>query len=300
MKKHYRDIDGILLVDKPPEASSNQVLQQVRRGYNARKAGHTGTLDPFASGLLVCCFGQATKISGMLLDGDKTYRATLQLGQATATGDREGEVTAEADVPALDPAHIQSLFDAMQGPQAQTPPMYSAIKVDGKRLYKLARQGIEVERQPRQITIHRLQLLDCKADSIEFEVRCSKGTYVRVLGETIATELGSCGHLSALRRTGLGPFTVAAAQTPEQLEQGDWPQAVLLSPDQALVAWPAVELDPAATADFVHGRRPRLPAASAASPLRVYDAEHRFLGIGELAEDGLLKPKRLFITTNKG
>lgn len=312
--KKRQNVDGILLVDKPAGESSNHVLQGVKRIFNARKAGHTGTLDPFASGLLVCCFGQSTKVSGLLLDADKEYLATLSLGRATSTGDLTGETQQEASVPALTNERVAQVLDGMLGGQDQIPPMYSALKVQGKRLYQLARAGVEVAREPRRITIHELQLQGLDNDfspAIHFRVRCSKGTYVRTLGESIATALGTVGHLSALRRSGLGPFAITGARTPEQLAAmtDDQREAQLLGVDLALAHMPRVDLNDLTSADFVHGRattafvgelNSTVDKAPITGEVRAYSADGGFLGCGILAEDGRLQPKRLFIRHDKG
>ena len=203
----------------------------------------------------MCCFGQATKISGQLLDADKTYRACLQLGTATDTADCTGQVCAQAAVPALQESDILTVLAAMTGEREQVPPMYSALKVNGKRLYELARAGVHVERKPRRIVIHRLQLRAWTAQQITFDVHCSKGTYVRTLGEEIAVALGTVGHLTALRRLALGPFHVGQAHTPEQLAADGWPAAALLGSDRALAHWPACTLDGEQAVHFLHGRQ---------------------------------------------
>ncbi|MGH8203560.1 MAG: tRNA pseudouridine(55) synthase TruB, partial [Steroidobacteraceae bacterium] len=242
-----RDVDGIVLLDKPEGLSSNAALQRVRRAFGARKAGHTGSLDPLASGLLPICLGQATKTSGLLLDADKTYRFRVALGASTTTGDREGEVVERAPVPALDEAELRRRVVPLVGDSMQVPPMYSALKHEGERLYRLARQGVEVERQPRPVRIHRLDLLDAGPGWLDFVVACSKGTYVRSLAEDIARACGSVGHVALLRRTALGPFTGARMHTLEEIERsigaGSALESMLLPVDGALPGLPAVLLD---------------------------------------------------------
>jgi tRNA pseudouridine55 synthase len=301
--KNTFTIDGILLLDKPAGASSNRVLQGVKHGYRAKKAGHTGTLDPFADGLLVCCFGKATKVSGLLLDADKRYRAYLTLGQATATGDTEGEVVATQAVTNLNEEQIQQVLLELTGVQQQVPPMYSALKHEGKRLYELARQGIEVERKARAVTIHELTLLSWSNKHIEFEVHCSKGTYVRTLGEDIAKGLGTVGHLKALRRLSIAHFHVDTALTPDALEQQQWPREALLPSDDALRDWSRCTMGPEHSQRFCHGQIVDADVEDGGAPgeeLRVYAADGRFLGCGTKLESGLIKPKRLFASADKG
>jgi tRNA pseudouridine55 synthase len=199
-------IDGFLLLDKPAGVSSNNVLQQVRRLYDAEKAGHTGSLDPFATGLLPICFGQATKLGGFLLESDKRYQATVLLGAQTSTGDPEGEVIATSDPSGVTRAQIESVLPQLLGEMEQVPPMHSAIKIGGRHLYEMAREGLEIDRAPRRVTIHELSLLDVTATGFTFEVYCSKGTYIRTLGEAWAALLGQRGHLIGLRRLETGPF----------------------------------------------------------------------------------------------
>lgn len=281
----WREVDGILLLDKPVGLSSNQALQRARRLYRAAKAGHTGSLDPLASGVLPLCFGQATKVSGLLLDADKTYRARLALGARTATGDAEGEVVERAPVPPLAHGRVAAVLAGMTGPQDQLPPMYSALKRDGRPLYELAREGREVPREPRRILVHRLELLDLGPRELEFEVHCSKGTYVRTLGEDLARALGTCGHLAALRRTSVAAFEGQATHALAELEAlaGDEValDARLLPVDAALQCWPAVHLDAAGELDFRHGRAAAC-AATAAGPVRVYGPAGGLLGLGTL------------------
>lgn len=293
----WREVDGILLLDKPVGLSSNQALQRVRRLYRAAKAGHTGSLDPLASGVLPVCFGQATKVSGLLLDADKSYRARLALGARTTTGDAEGEIVERAPVPSLTRERVEAALAGLTGPQDQLPPMYSALKRDGRPLYELAREGIEVPREPRRIVVYRLELLDFAGDALEFEVNCSKGTYVRTLGEDVARALGTSGHLAALRRTAVAAFEGRAFHTLADLEAlaGDEPalDRLLLPVDAALQGWPAVQLDGAGELDFRHGRAAAC-AASVPGPSRVYGPAGALLGLGTV-EAGLRRvaPDRL-------
>ena len=292
-----RDVDGIVLLDKPEGLSSNAALQRVRRAFGARKAGHTGSLDPLASGLLPVCLGQATKACGLLLDADKTYRFRIAFGRRTTTGDREGEVVEEADVPALDDAALRRAAARFLGDIDQVPPMYSALKHDGNRLYRLARAGIEVERAPRRIRIHRLDLVAGGADP-EFEVACSKGTYVRSLAEDIARSLGTVGHVTLLRRLALGPFRGERMQTLEAVEraaaQGDSAR-LLLPVDEALPALPAVQLG-AVEQDYVLQGRPVPMRGPGDSRVRMYGVGGRFLGVGRMSAEGArLAPERIMV-----
>lgn len=300
-------LDGILLINKPIGETSNRTLQHIKHGFGVKKAGHTGTLDPFAQGLLVLCFGQATKISGLLLDADKRYRAQLSLGKQTSTADLEGEVIAEVNVPPLSEELILAAINSLVGLNEQIPPMYSALKKDGKRLYELARAGVEVERKPRSVMIHELDLVSWSSQHIEFDVLCSKGTYVRTLGEELAQRLGTVGHLTALRRDAIGPFQLSDAHTPEQLQALDWPLETLRGADQALLHWPACALSTDESRRFCLGQLVSPESVAQAerdswqtgADLRVYD-QNGFLGHGLWTEAQLLKPRRLFVNTNKG
>ena len=294
-----RDVDGIVLLDKPEGLSSNAALQRVRRAYQARKAGHTGSLDPLASGLLPICLGQATKTSGLLLDADKTYLFRVALGTSTTTGDREGEVVETAPVPSLDESELRRRVATLAGDSMQVPPMYSALKHEGRRLYRLARQGVEVERQPRPVRIHRLDLLEIGSGWLDFEVSCSKGTYVRSLAEDIARACGSVGHVALLRRTALGPFTGARMHTLEEIEQaagtGSALESMLLPVDGALPELPAVQLDAAGQASILQGRAVDA-AGPAASRVRMYGIGGRFLGVGRMSAEGArLAPERIMV-----
>ncbi|MFA7668874.1 MAG: tRNA pseudouridine(55) synthase TruB [Burkholderiaceae bacterium] len=229
-KRRGQVLDGVLLLDKPEGLSSNHALQRAKRALDARKAGHTGTLDPFATGLLVCCLGRATKICGIMLEADKTYEATLRFGEETDSGDLTGNITAQAPEGFSGVAR-ESLLNAMtdfRGEIEQIPPMYSALKRDGKPLYEYARQGIELERPPRRVTIHRLELLDFDGMQARVLVDCSKGTYIRTLAQDIGRRLGCHAHLTALRRTRVGPFDLADSIELETLQSMGQPQQTLL------------------------------------------------------------------------
>lgn len=301
-RPRWREIDGIVLLDKPPGLGSTPALQRVRRLLRAAKAGHAGTLDPMATGMLPLCFGQATKACGQLLGSSKAYRARLLLGSATDTGDADGRVVGTGPVPEPDHARLLALLASLAGERLQTPPMYSALKRDGRPLYELARRGEEVERLPRRITIARLESLFWTGGVIEFEVECSKGTYVRVLGEEIAAGLGTVGHLSALRRLWVEPFRPQPMVSLEAVEawaarsggDGALPDWVL-PVDAAFPSLARLDLDPVASLYLRQGRTLpfELPAGDAQA--RVYDPAGRFLGLVERAPGGGLRVARLFV-----
>jgi tRNA pseudouridine55 synthase len=288
-----RAIDGVLLLDKPLGWSSNHAVQAIKRAYRAEKAGHTGTLDPLATGLLPICLGEATKFSAGLLDADKEYVADVRLGITTRTGDAEGEILQSLPVDADDSA-IAAALARFRGEIDQVPPMHSALKRDGKPLYEYARQGVEVARAPRRVTIHALDLLARTGERMQVRVLCSKGTYVRVLAEDIGRALGCGAHLTALRRTRVGPLTVADAVDPAAMEALDEPaRDRLLAPADALVgSLPEVGLEPGQEQAILHGQA--VPVASGPAGLcRIYDAAGAFLGLGEKGRDGRLHPRRL-------
>ncbi|ANQ85268.1 tRNA pseudouridine synthase B [Azoarcus olearius] len=289
-----RIVDGVLLLDKPSGMTSNGALQTARRLLNAAKAGHTGTLDPMASGLLPLTFGEATKFSQILLDADKTYEAGVKLGTTTDTGDADGNVVAEHPVSVTREA-LEEVLSRFRGEIDQLPPMYSALKRDGKPLYEYARAGIEIEREVRRVTIHDLELIAFSGEHFSMRVRCSKGTYIRTLAMDIGAALGCGAHLDALRRTAIGDFDAARAVTLEALEAS--PAAMrdgLLEPVDALVAhFPKVELQPAEAAAILQGRELRKPEDGQGS-VRLFCGD-RFLGVGE-CQSGSLRPKRLIAT----
>ncbi|HET7587020.1 MAG TPA: tRNA pseudouridine(55) synthase TruB [Gammaproteobacteria bacterium] len=298
MKIERRDVDGILLLDKPSGLTSNRALQVAKRLFAARKAGHTGSLDPLATGLLPLCFGEATKVSSFLLDADKGYRVQCRLGTATATGDSDGEVVETAPVPALTAADVESALAGFVGRINQTPPMYSALKHEGKRLYELAREGKSVERKPREIEIYALRLIELSGDTIEYDVRCSKGTYVRTLSEDIARALGTLGHVSALRRYKVGAFEEAGMVTLDELEQDadaepDRLDARLTPIDAALTHWPAVELNGDSAYYLRRGQAVFVAGAPETGWLRIYGPNRSFLGLGAMDSSGKVAPKRL-------
>lgn len=292
-----RRLDGVLLLDKSLGISSNRALQVVRRLFNAEKAGHTGTLDPLATGLLPLCFGDATKFSGELLSADKCYVGTAQLGVSTDTADAEGQVLERRPV-TVSGLEVEEVVAAFIGEIEQIPPMYSALKRDGKPLYEYARAGIEVERAPRSITIYEARLLDLANnlanERIVFEIRCSKGTYVRTLASDIGERLACGAHLTALRRTGIGEFSVEQACTLEVLEEmtAEQRDALLLPPDALLCGLTEAHLGGADAAKLRQGQAVRWSGKEGAR-LRVYDAENGFIGVCRLVADGWLKPQRL-------
>ncbi len=293
-RKSGLNINGIILLDKRLGVSSNQALQQVRRLFNANKAGHTGSLDPLATGLLPLCFGEATKVSAMMLDDDKRYQVTIQLGVMTDSGDCEGAVVAEMPVPELSEALIQSAILHFIGPIQQIPPMYSALKHQGKKLYELAREGKTIERAPRPITIHSIQLLGFDQTSISLEVDCSKGTYIRSLAEDLADKLGTCGTVSRLRRTAAGMFKLEDAVTLEQLQALTSPAQLqqLLPVDFPLQHIPAVEINQQQALLIKQGQAINLDSKQSGQ-VRIYD-QQCFLGLGEISINGKLAPKKIF------
>lgn len=287
----------MLLLDKPLGLTSNAALQAARRLYNAAKAGHTGTLDPLATGLLPLCFGEATKFAGELLDADKTYAATLCLGTTTDTADAEGRVLLTRPVQASAP-QVDSVLRGFTGEIMQVPPMHSALKRDGKPLYEYARQGIELERTPRRVRIHAIDVNDFSGDTLSFTVACSKGTYVRTLAEDIGEALGCGAHLIALRRTGIGGLRLEQAMTLAQLESMSIEQrdASLSPADTLLLELPRAELSVGDAARLLHGQS--LHWSGPGGRWRAY-AGSTFLGLCELGDDGWLKPRRLINTTNE-
>lgn len=293
-RRRGRRVDGIVLLDKPVGITSTQALNRAKQVFDARRGGHTGSLDPLASGLLPLCFGEATKISAFLLDAEKRYVVEARLGTATDTADADGEVIEAAVVPALSAERVEAVLADFRGPIEQIPPMYSALKHQGERLYTLARKGITVERDPRPVTIHKLILRDLNETSLGLEVHCSKGTYVRTLVEDIARALGTVGHVSALRRTGVAGFGADDAWvTLEALERDETPRQWLLGPDTALREWPAMMLGRDLAHFFRHGQPVQIPRAPVAGFLRLYGDGERFLGVGEVQDDGRVAPRRL-------
>jgi tRNA pseudouridine55 synthase len=294
-----RAVHGVLLLDKPLGLSSNDALQKAKRLFRAEKAGHTGTLDPLASGLLPLCFGAATKFSQTSLDADKRYTATLTLGQTTTTGDLEGSLVQERAVQTTR-ADIDAACLRFSGAIEQRPPMHSALKHEGRPLYEYARQGIDIERSTRSIVIHRIDVVEWQGATLVLDIRCSKGTYVRTLAEEIGEALGCGAHLAALRRTGSGPLDIADAITLEQLAALDESarDATLLAPDVLLADWTALRLAADEAGRFLTGLRRRVDAPDN-DRVRVYGPEPKaLLGAahicaGELIPDRLLSPAEL-------
>jgi tRNA pseudouridine55 synthase len=299
-----RNISGVLLLDKPIGMTSNKALQEVKFLYKAAKAGHTGSLDPLATGLLPICFGEATKLSAFLLDADKRYRVRVKLGETTTTADAEGEILETKDPSGVSEADLSQALESFKGEQQQLPPMYSAIKHNGERLYKLARQGVEVEREPRTIQIHALELLSFDLPEFELDVHCSKGTYVRTLAEDIGKQLGCGAHVIGLRRTGVGPYDDQSMLTLEAVqsafgdkrfeEMDNW----LLPLESALSQWPEVNLTPDAAFYMQQGQPILVPNAPTSGWVRLYANQSDFLGVGQILDDGRVAPKRLMQVRN--
>ena len=321
-RRKGRNVDGVLLLDKPAGVSSNYILQRMKHLYGAAKAGHTGALDPLATGMLPICFGEATKFSQFLLDADKHYQTTATLGIKTASGDAEGNVLEQRPIEGVTPEKVcQLLAEHFDGEITQTPSMYSALKHQGQPLYKLARKGIEVEVKKRQVTIYNIELLDFRGDELDLDIHCSKGTYVRSIVEDLGELLGCGAHVSVLRRLDSGPYKAAMMKTPEQIQEiaelaggsqqseGE-NQVVQKALDELLLpAWTAVEYLPVLTIDdqqveFVkNGRKLKLTDAQldqvlpAADLVRIVaESEDSFLGLGEVSKDGVLIPRRLMKT----
>lgn len=294
-----RDVNGILLLDKPAGITSNDALQQVKRLYFARKAGHTGSLDPLASGVLPICMGEATKVSAFLLDADKRYDVRCQLGVRTATADAEGEVLETRPVADYSDQQIEAVLKQFRGEIEQVPPMYSALKHEGQRLYKLARQGVEVEREARPVTIYELTMTGRGADWVDIRVHCSKGTYVRTLAEDIGERLGCGAHVSELRRTAVGPYAdegqLVTLDRLRELKANDMPamDKLLLPLETALTQWPGVELSADAAFYLRQGQPVLVPRAPTSGWVRLYVGNRSFLGMGEILDDGRVAPRRL-------
>lgn len=310
-RRSGRDVHGILLLDKAQGVSSNKALQQVKALFNARKAGHTGTLDPLATGMLPVCLGEGTKISAYLLDSDKEYLAGARFGVTTDTADRDGSVLMKRDLPdGFDEKHLLQSMQVFKGEILQTPPMYSALKHQGKRLYELAREGKEVERKARKVSINELELVNLESDLATIRVRCSKGTYIRTLVEDIGEHLGCGAHIDSLRRLSVCPFDNTPLLTLEQLQGHMVPGAeptildrFLLPIDSAINHLRAISLGAESARDFQHGRPAHAdpaqatvegaPITSVNDLLRLYDPAGQFLGIGVLGDEGRILPKRV-------
>lgn len=299
-RRKGRDVNGILVIDKPLDVTSNGILQQVKRLFGAAKAGHTGALDPLATGVLPLCFGEATKFSQMMLDSDKAYIATAKLGVRTETGDSEGAVVEEKPVPAsLDSATLEPILERFRGDIQQVPSMYSALKHKGRPLYEYAREGIEVERPARPVTIYELTLLDVRDDELDIAVSCTKGTYIRSLVEDIGEALGCGAHVTALRRTMASGFTLANAHPVDQLEamreRGESLDGLLVAPDAALSMFPERELSGQSLVSIINGQPVRISGQPVDGFVRLYGNE-RFIGLAEAFPEGeatRLVPRRL-------
>ena len=306
-RRRYDEVDGLLLLNKPPGMTSNRALQTVRRLLNAQKAGHTGSLDPSATGMLPLCFGEATKVCAFLLDADKTYRVTARLGTATSTGDADGgETIATAEVPELSFEEWDAILQGFRGESLQVPPMYSALKKDGRRLYELARKGETVEREPRPVRIQEITLLEAAGNRLVFRVTCSKGTYVRVLVEDIARAAGTVAHTLRLHRETVADFRaedmvdLAAVERQAEADR-DKLRDSLLPADRALTRLPAVTIGVDEGERFRGGQAVAAGATDAGKtgPVRVYAETEEFLGVGELSGDGTLAPRRVFKSSEK-
>ncbi len=303
-RRRGRAISGILVLDKPRGLSSNAALQRVKRLLDAQKAGHTGSLDPMATGVLPLCFGEATKVSQYLLDADKGYSSTFILGVATDTGDAEGEIKSRADASNVSEADVLAAMATLTGDIEQIPPMYSALKHQGKPLYALARQGVEIKRTARKISILQFDLLKFipgQYAEIEVDVRCSKGTYIRVLAEDLGAQLGLPCHVSRLRRTISGPFALSEAVSIEQLEAAHSGESqgldqFLVPIESALAQFPPIFLSESASFYLQQGQPVLVPNGPRSGMVRIADQTGAFLGIGEMLDDGRVAPRRLIAT----
>jgi tRNA pseudouridine55 synthase len=294
-----RNVNGILLLDKPIGVTSNEVLQLVKKLFCANKAGHTGSLDPIATGMLPICFGEATKFSQFLLEANKHYTVTGKLGETTASADSEGAIIQKREVKNIDEQTIEKILPKFRGKILQLPPMYSALKHKGQPLYKLARQGIEVERQPREVTVHMLQLIELNGDLVKFEMRCSKGTYVRTIVADIGELLGCGAHVIELRRLAVGPYQATQMVTVVKLQElaakNDYKELdrLLLPIESMLVGMPEITL----TADMVfymqQGQPLVIPKAPDSGWVKMNSKSGQFLGVGEVMSDGKITPRRM-------
>lgn len=294
-----KKIDGILLLDKPLFLTSNGALQRVKRLFGAQKAGHTGSLDPLATGMLPICFGEATKFSQFLLESDKCYQVEAKLGIKTRTGDAEGEVVATKPVVGLTHEKVEAVLRQFEGVIQQIPPMYSALKVEGRPLYELARKGIEISREARSVHIYRLQLIDFQSDVLKLEVQCSKGTYVRTLIEDIGEQLGCGAHVSALRRSVVFPYHQNKMHSLDTLEEmqkemgTDALTQLLLPVETSVQTLPAIKLSNTAAFYIKTGQPVMVPHLSAQGLVRIFSHHNEFMGVGEILEDNRVAPRRL-------
>lgn len=300
-----RRIDGIVVLNKPAGMTSNAALQRVKRLLRAKKAGHTGSLDPAATGMLPLCFGEATKASAWLLEADKTYRVVARLGVGTDTGDADGSVIETAAVPSLTGDEWRERLEAFVGDSEQVPPMYSALKKDGKRLYELARQGETVEREARQIAISAIDLLEIAGTRLVFRVTCSKGTYIRTLVEDIALSVGTVAHTRRLHRESVAGFAgaemLSLGKVERNVESGVSASEWLMPPDEALAWMPAAMLPAAEAVErFLQGQVVPCEAGDEGQLTRVYGPGRKFLGVGELETASSVAPKRIFLLAGDG
>ena len=296
-----RDLSGMLLLDKPWGLTSNAALQKAKQLLGARKAGHTGSLDPIATGLLPLCFGESTKLSGLFLGADKTYWTRIRLGEKTATGDCEGGVIETKPVTVKQPA-LEVALSQFRGRIQQTPPMYSAVKVNGQPLYKLAREGIEVERQPRTVNVYELELKSFDGQDLELELKCSHGFYVRGLAQDLGDQLGCGGHVTSLRRLVVADLHVGDSVSLEDLESapvGGGREKMLISIDHGLAHLPQIDLSIDAAFYLCRGQAVRASGLPKEGPVRLYAQEAGFLGIGVVTDDGRVAPRRLMHATER-
>ena len=296
-----RDLSGMLLLDKPWGLTSNAALQKAKQLLGARKAGHTGSLDPIATGLLPLCFGESTKLSGLFLGADKTYWTRIRLGEKTATGDCEGDVIETKPVTVNQPA-LEVALSQFRGRIQQTPPMYSAVKVNGQPLYKLAREGIEVERQPRTVNVYELELKSFDGQDLELELKCSHGFYVRGLAQDLGDQLGCGGHVTSLRRLVVADLHVGDSVSLEDLESapvGGGREKMLISIDHGLAHLPQIDLSIDAAFYLCRGQAVRASGLPKEGPVRLYAQEAGFLGIGVVTDDGRVAPRRLMQATER-
>lgn len=309
-RRRGRPVNGILVLDKPAQQSSNRALQTAKHAYFAQKAGHTGSLDPLATGVLPVCFGEATKFSQFLLDSDKAYCSTFKLGVITASGDADGDVLEERDADAVTAEDVKQALRGFEGEIEQLPSMFSALKHQGQPLYKLARQGVEVERQPRRVTVHELVMEGFRSagetgdkPEVDVMIRCSKGTYVRSIAEDLGQVLGCGAHVIALRRIAAGPFDESRAvslETLETLKQGEEfaaMDALLLPVDIAVQQFPAVKLVESSSFYVRQGQPVFVPNAPTEGLVRIYADTDEFMGMGEVLDDGRIGPKRLVVSS---
>ena len=298
-KNRGRPLNGILLLDKPLDYSSNEALQDIKRMYNAQKAGHTGSLDPRATGLLPICFGEATKISAFLLNSDKSYLTECQLGIKTETGDTEGDIIEQRDVPDLTLEQVNEVVQSFVGEIQQMPPMYSALKKEGVPLYKLAREGVEVERELRTVNIYSITGVALEGDKLSFTVDCSKGTYIRTLAEDIGEKLGCGAHVTVLRRGDVGIFRLEDAVSFDQIKQLRDEKAfaamdeLIMPMEEALAEWPDLQLTNDAAYYLRQGQPVLVPKAPTEGWVRLFEKEGGFIGVGQIQDDGLVAPRRM-------